>query len=133
MSRYLRSNAFTIFAVLALVIAATVSSVDAQTEDPILDDEDIFFSITVGDTHYAMPVALQAAAESFLGTTGQILTVSEFVNNLLPATSTSVLRFEGCFPSASVAMDLDALGYWHEVPLAPAIIPGASFGVERTN
>ena len=132
MSRYLRNNAFAIFCTLALVIAATVSGVEAQTEDPIFDEDELICCITTGDTHWVVPVALQSAAEWYLGTTGQIDTMGAFVSSLLPATPTSAVRMEGGFPSPLIAQQLDARGYLTEMPLDPTVVPGACFGVIRT-
>lgn len=132
MSSFLRKNAFAIFCTLALVIAAGISSVDAQTEDPIFDEDELICCITTGDTHWVVPQALQGAAEWFLNASGQVQTVSEFVNGLLPATSTSAVRMEGGFPSPTVAQELDARGYITETLLDPTAVPGTFFGVLRT-
>lgn len=132
MSNFLRNNTFAIFCVLALAIAGTVRGVDAQTDDPIFDEDDLVCCVVVNDTHWVVPVALQSALEWYLEAPGAVSTMAELIDSLLPATTTSAVRFEGGFPSAVVALALDARGYMNEVPLQQAAVPGAFFGVLRS-
>ena len=131
MSKYFRTTtvAATLCA-LALVFAAAV--VEAQSEDPIMDDE-ILCSITVGEAVWAAPVAHQVALELHFGQPATLETMRQLLDRLPPASPTSAVRIEGGHLGLGVAQDLEALGYVNQMPLAPTERPGTLTGVLCTN
>ena len=82
MSRYLRNNVFTVLCAFALAFAATATGLEAQTEDPILFDDDDICCIQQNDMYWVVPAAHQSALEWYLNKSGEILSVAQFVSGL---------------------------------------------------
>ncbi|MDJ0521377.1 MAG: hypothetical protein QNJ90_04810 [Planctomycetota bacterium] len=130
MSRNSNHPFFAFLCALAIAFAAGATGLEAQTEAPILDDdEEEMCFIQDNDTYWAVPVSLQYALEWYLQGTATVTTLGEFLNELPQATSTNAVRIEGATVSASVASELDSLGYETETTIDPTVLPGADVGV----
>lgn len=115
MSNTIRNNVFASFCFFAMLFAAAVGVVDAQSVDPI-EDDDILACVTMGDEVWAAPVALKPVLEDFTGQPATVETARQLLDRLPPANSTNGVRFEGGRPSSTVRQDLDSLGYKTMVP-----------------
>ncbi len=133
MSSYIRKNAFAILCTLALVVAG-IASADAQTEEPIFDEEeDIVACVHIGDLYHVVPVAHAPALETFYGVTPTIESVVDFVANLPFANSSITVRIEGASLAPSIDIALCERGYFLRDPIDPTLIPGTLTGVLCTD
>jgi hypothetical protein len=127
----IRKNVIASFCFFALLFAAAVGVVDAQSENPIEDDE-ILACVSVGDEIWATPVALKQQLEDVTGQPATVETMSHLMGRLPVATPSNGLRFEGGYPSVSVAQNLDDLGYESQIQIAQPAVPGAMMAVRRS-
>jgi len=130
MSKNFRNHVAATLCALALVL--TAAAVEAQSEDPILDDE-LMCCITLDEVVWAVPVAYQPQLEAYLGQPGVIRTARELLDVLPPAGPTNAVHIEGGYPGLGFAQGLDALGYTMQITLDPTEVPGTLTGVLRTN
>lgn len=120
MSNKIRNNVFASFCFFAVLFAAAVGVVDAQSEHPI-DDDDVLACVTVDDVVYATPVALKAELENATGQVATVETTQELINRLPNATTNNGVRFEGGMPTQGVQEDLEQLGYVTMQSEAPTV------------
>ena len=117
------TNTLAALTTIALLFAVAVG-VEAQSEDPILDD-DIVCSIQVGGDVWVARVNQKSALENHFGEAATVETLGQLVGRLPTAGSTNSVRFEGGAPSSDVRMDLADLGY-ETLGTANPEIPGAA-------
>ena len=115
MSNTIRNNVFASFCFLAVLFAAAVGVVDAQSIDPI-EDDDILACVTMGDEVWAAPIALKPALENATGKNATVETARQLLDRLPVASATNGVRFEGGNPSQAVRQDLHSLGYASILP-----------------
>ena len=130
MSKNIRNNVLAAICTFALLFAAAVV-VEAQADNPILDDE-LVASIQDGDMTWIVPVSLVDQLEEHLGEQATIEKLGDLVDRLPVASSVNGLRFEGGYPAVSVSQDLYSLGYTVSTKLANATVPGAGEAWTRT-
>ena len=130
MSNTIRNNVIASFCFFAVLFAAAVGVVDAQSQTPI-DDEDILACVTMGDEVWAAPVALKPALESATGQNATVETTRQLLDRLPQASSSNGVRFEGGNPSQAVRQDLKSLGYDVIAPTQPQV-PGAQHAYSAT-
>ena len=129
MSRKLINNLTAAFCTVALLFAVTVG-VEAQSDDPIFED-DIICSIQIGSDWHVAPAAKQNALENHHGQTATVESMAALLLRLPQAGTFNTVRFEGGYPGGSVGTGLDNLGYTLEVPVTP-LLNGVNTAVLRT-
>ena len=131
MATFIRSHFLTGLCVFALLFAAAAGVVDAQSENPI-DEDDILCSVAMGDEVWAAPLALRTELEAATGQTAIVETARSLLGRLPPATQNNGVRFEGGLPSVQVREDLHDLGYTREQILEQPDIAGATIAVRHS-
>jgi hypothetical protein len=129
MPRKIINNTLAVACTLALLFAVAMG-VEAQTDDPLFED-DIVCSIQSGNDLWVAPVLLRGQLETHLGCQATVEPLSSLLQRIPPATQQSTLRFEGGYPSGTVAVGLSDLGYTSEVPV-PTELVGAKSSVVRS-
>ena len=129
MSRKLISNTVAALCTVALLFAVAVG-VDAQSDDPLFED-DVICSIQQGRDLWVAPESLRPALEAHLGQTATVEPMSSLLGRIPSATKANSVRFEGGFPGPNVSLCLDALGYTTSTDVSSEIA-GANSAVSRT-
>jgi hypothetical protein len=126
-----RKNVIASFCFFALLFAAAVGVVDAQTENPI-EEDDIVASVAVGDEFWTAPVALKEELEVATGRIATVETMTQLLNRLPLATPSNGLRIEGGYASPVVRFKLENLGYDSLTNIQSPAVVGATVAVRHS-
>ena len=126
-----RKHVTTGFCFFALLFAAAVGVVDAQTDSPI-DEDDIIVSVPVGDDFWISPLALKIELEMATGGIATIETMADLLGRLPTATPSNGVRFEGGMPALAVQQDLGMLGYQTQSFIPVPAVQGALFAIRQS-